>query len=299
MTAVIHSRGVRRQFGHKVALDSLDLSLDTGEIVGFVGPNGAGKSTFLRLLVGLFRRNSGELEVLGRDPDRGALEIRRRASYLPGETSVYHYMTGAEFLSFAVGFHPQRQDLPAVAAELFELPLERKVREYSAGMKQKLALLATLRPDVELYILDEPDRALDATARLQLRELLHELRSRGKSVLLSSHHLAEIDALADRTVFLFDGRDVPTDRVEHARRVLRREVRLRLDGDVEIPSGVESSERQADGSLRVRTADDPVQWLGRLPAGCVISAEIGATRVEDLYRVLEEELHAHSEAGAR
>jgi ABC-2 type transport system ATP-binding protein len=286
---VIEARGVAKAFGERRALAGFDLELGPAEIVGFVGPNGAGKSTFLRILLGLVPRDAGAVAVLGLDPARDDLAIRRRVAYLPGETSVYSFMTGTEFLRFALGFHPRTQELPRAAAELFELPLDRKIRQYSAGMKQKLALLATLRPDVELYVLDEPDRALDATARLQLRELLGWLRGRGKSVLLSSHHLAEVDALGNRCVFLFDGRRVADDRLAQARETLRREVRLRLCRELALPDGTRSVDREPDGSLRIMVEGDPLQWLARLPGEAVLSAEVGATRLEDLYRALEQD----------
>ncbi|MGA1524444.1 MAG: ABC transporter ATP-binding protein [Planctomycetota bacterium] len=286
MSAPVSARGVSRRFGERQALADFGLEVGPAEIVGFVGPNGAGKSTFLRILLGLVARDAGDVRVLGLDPRRDDLAIRRRVAYLPGETSVYAGMTGAEFLQFALGFHPRTQELPRQATELFELPLARRVREYSAGMKQKRALRATLRPDVELYVLDEPDRALDATARLHLREVLAWLRDAGKSVLLSSHHLAEVDALANRCVFLFAGRRIAEERVAAARAALRHEVRLRLATEVELPDGTELVESLPDGTLRVVVTGAPLAWLARLPGDSVLAAEVGATRLEDLYRAL-------------
>jgi ABC-2 type transport system ATP-binding protein len=286
MNQPVRARGVSRRFGERQALSQFDLDVGPAEIVGFVGPNGAGKSTFLRILLGLVSRDAGDVRILGLDPSREDLAIRRRVAYLPGETSVYAGMTGAEFLQFALGFHPRTQELPREAADLFELPLARRVREYSAGMKQKLALLATLRPDVELYVLDEPDRALDATARLHLREVLAWLRNAGKAVLLSSHHLAEVDALANRCVFLFAGQRIAEERVAAARAELRHEVRLRLSGPVDLPDGTDLVETFPDGTLRVVVAEEPLAWLARVPADQVLSAEVGATRLEDLYRAL-------------
>ena len=118
----------------------------------------------LRTLIGLVRRDGGEVRVLGLDPRDDSLAIRRRVSYLPGETGVYLQMTGRQFLDFALGFHARRQqDLLDRLLAAFALPLDKKVRSYSAGMKQKLGLCAVLVPDVEVYLLDEPDRALDAS----------------------------------------------------------------------------------------------------------------------------------------
>ncbi len=289
MTDLLRLSGVRKSFGKTEALRDVELSLGSGEIVGFVGPNGAGKSTCLRICVGLVQRDHGEASAFGLDPARSELAIRRRCTYLPGETSLYHNMTGRQLLEFALHGYRRLSDAEHLAPELFDLPLDRKIRGYSAGMKQRLALQAALSADVELYILDEPDRALDATARLQLREVLASLRERGKSILLSSHHLAEVEAIADRTVFLLAGACVPDEVVSNARAEMRSEVRLRTRGEIDLPDGVESVETLPDKSLRIRTTDDPLQWVAKLPSDLVISAEVGATRLEDLYRILTEQ----------
>ncbi|MBK8976584.1 MAG: ABC transporter ATP-binding protein [Planctomycetes bacterium] len=283
-------RGVTKTFGDRTALAGLDLDLARGELVGFVGPNGAGKSTLLRILVGVLRRDGGDVRVLGMDPQRRSLAIRRRSSYLPGETNVYDQMTGADYLQFADSFHQRLRGEPRGIAEAFDVPLRARVRSYSAGMKQKLAIRAALRPDVDLYILDEPDRALDASVRLALRDWLRLLRNDGRAVLLSSHHLAEVEALADRCCFVFGGRNVAPERVAAARRELRREVRMRLSGDtVALPDGATVRERLPDGSLRITVHDgEPLQWLARLPADAVLAVEVGATRLEDVYRALQE-----------
>lgn len=290
MSAVIALHGVRKRFGTRDALTDLELVVPAGSICGFVGPNGAGKSTGLRILVGLLRRDAGQAQVLGLDPARDALAIRRRTCYLPGETNVYHHLTGQEFLTFALSFYPR--EVPGLREELlsvWELPLARRVRTYSAGMKQKLALLATLLPDVELYVLDEPDRALDATARLFLRDVLRGLNARGKTILLSSHHLAEVEALATSSTFLVAGATVPAARVEAARAALRQVVRLRLHQHTELPDGVVERRTEPDGTLRVVVQGDAFAWLQRLDSVAVDAAEIGATRLEDIYQQLTAE----------
>jgi ABC-2 type transport system ATP-binding protein len=281
-------RGVRKTFGAKTALASLDLTVPRGSICGFVGPNGAGKSTGLRILIGLLRRDGGSVEVLGMDPDRHALAIRQRTCYLPGETNVYSHLTGNEFLEFALSFYPaELADVRDDMLAAWELPLQRRVRTYSAGMKQKLALLATLIPDVDLYILDEPDRGLDATARLFLREVLRRLDQRGKTLLLSSHHLAEVEALASQLTFVIDGASVPAARVEAARTALRQVVRVRLRaGHAALPAGVREQTTEPDGSLRLVVEGDALAWLQQLDPARVESVEVGATRLEDLYQAL-------------
>jgi ABC-2 type transport system ATP-binding protein len=280
-------RHLRKVFGEHVVLRDIDFAVARGELLGLVGPNGAGKSTLLRTLVGLVARTAGEVSVLGADPAADSLAIRRRASYLPGETGVYGQMTGAQFLEFCDGFYPaQQRELRQRLLDGFELPLRQRVRSYSAGMKQKLALIAALSPDVDLYVLDEPDRALDAKVRFFVRDVLVALKQAGKTIVLSSHHLSEVETLADRLEFLLDGRFVPAERLEKARAQLRRRPRLRLRGDATLPPGARLVKHEPDGTLVVEPETEPMAWLRTLPVDAIESAEVGVIRLEDLYQLL-------------
>lgn len=288
-----------KTFGKNLVLDRVAFQLEAGEVVGFVGPNGAGKSTCMRCLVGLVFPEGGTVRVLGMSPDRSAVEIRRQCCYLPGETSIYRGMSGQEFLEFAVHVYPRRQeDIEQLMVDGFDLPMKRAVRGYSAGMKQKLALMATLIPDVPLYLLDEPDRALDATSRFFLRELLLRLRDRGKTILLSSHHLAEVESVAHRLVFLVGGRIVPDEQVTAARQELRQQIRVRLRDGTPLPPGADELAREPDGTILLRTANNPFHWLRELDADQIISLELGVTRLEDLYRKLTGDSRAENRAEA-
>jgi ABC-2 type transport system ATP-binding protein len=287
--------GVGKDYGGRRVLADAELTVAGGELLGLIGPNGAGKSTLLRLLVGLVPPSRGRIDVLGHDPRRDSLAIRRRTSYLPGETGVYQQLTGAQFLRFCAGFHARQQ--PALRERLlagFALPLHQKVRSYSAGMKQKLALVATLVPDVDLYLLDEPDRALDASVRFFLRDVLLDLKRAGKTIVLSSHHLSEVETLADRLEFLLDGRFVDAARLAAARAALRRRPRIALRPGVELPPGARLVHRDPDGTLVVETDGEPLAWLRTVPVAAIGSAEIGTTRLEDLYELL-----LHGDAGGR
>lgn len=283
----IAARGVKKAFGERQALRGCDLSVGRGELLGLVGPNGAGKSTLLRALVGLLQRDAGDVAVLGLDPAHHGVAIRARTCYLPGETGVYLQMTGAQFLAFAAGFYPRHDEARrGRLLEAFALPLQNKVRSYSAGMKQKLAVLATLVPDVDLYVLDEPDRALDASVRFFLRDVLLSMKQQGKTIVLSSHHLGEVEALADRLEFLLDGAFVSPARLVAARARLRRRPRVRLRAGASLPPGAHEVAREPDGTLVIVTEGDPMRWLREAPDGIVDSAEVGIPRLEDLYELL-------------
>lgn len=285
--AAIEIRDLRKAYDQRDVLRGLELSVPHGQLLGLIGPNGAGKSTLLRSLVGLVHRSSGALTVFGHDPSQDSLAIRKRTCYLPGETGVYHQMTGERFLKFALGFYGELcAERKQRLLDQFELPLHKKVRSYSAGMKQKLALVATLVPDVELYLLDEPDRALDASVRFFLRDVLREMKEQGKTIVLSSHHLSEVETLADRLEFLLDGQFVGEGRLQRARAQLRRQPRIRLRGDAALPPGAKLIRKELDGMLVVETEHDPMQWLKTVPQDLVASAEVGVDRLEDLYQLL-------------
>lgn len=281
---------VRKRFRDKTVVHGLSMTVAPGETLGFVGPNGSGKTTCLRILLGLLSRDSGQAKVLGMDPERDAVRIREHCCYLPGETSIYQGMRGKEFLRFALSFYPHHQDdIQLDLLEHFALPLQKKIRGYSAGMKQKLALMATLIPDVELYVLDEPDRALDASTRFFLRDVLRELHRRQKTILLSSHHLREVETVADRLVFLMNGQVIADERVATARKILTQRVRLKLKAGTDLPDGAKQVRRDLDGTLHMEPNGDPIAWLSKLSSDSLVSAEVGTVHLEDLYRILVEE----------
>ena len=290
MTApVISVAGLVKAFGDHVVLDGVSLDVARGELLGLVGPNGEGKSTLLRTLVGLVKATGGRVSVLGRDPATDGVGIRAHTSYLPGETGVYQQMTGEQFLRFCDGFYPRQQEaLRRRLLDAFELPLRQRVRSYSAGMKQKLALIAALVPDVDLYVLDEPDRALDASVRFLLRDVLRALHDAGKTILLSSHHLREVETLANRLEFLLGGHFVPAARLEQARAQLRQRLRVRLRDGTAVPVGARVVKREPDGTMVVEPEVDPMAWLRTLPDGAVEKAEVGVIHLEDLYQLLLE-----------
>ena len=285
--AVITMQGLSKSYDTRTVLHGVDLEVPKGQLLGLIGPNGAGKTTLLRCLIGLVQRSGGSARLFGQDPATESLAIRHRTCYLPGETGVYQQMTGARFLKFALGFYPEHcLDLKERLLEQFELPLHKRVRSYSAGMKQKLALIATLVPDVDLYLLDEPDRALDASVRYYLRDVLRSLKDKGKTIVLSSHHLSEVESLADRLEFLMQGRLVSEQRLMRARAQLRHQPRIRLRPGKSLPAGAILVREELDGMLVVTTENDPMQWLHGLGSDVIESAEIGVDRLEDLYQLL-------------
>lgn len=217
--------GVVKRFGSTTALDGLDLSVAEGEVHGFLGPNGAGKTTTLRVLLGLLRIESGDVSVLGMDPWRDAVALHRRLAYVPGDVSLWPNLTGGEVIDLLGrlrgGLNQQRR---AELIEMFDLDPTKKTRAYSKGNRQKVALISALSSDVELLLLDEPTAGLDPLMESMFRGVISDWRGDGRSVLLSSHILAEAEALSDRLSIIRDGRVVETGTLAQMRHLLRTSV---------------------------------------------------------------------------
>ena len=215
---VIRARHLVKRFGRVVALDGLDLTVERGEVHGFLGPNGAGKSTTIRAILGQLRLHSGALTVLGRDPWREAPVLHRRLAYVPGDTVLWPGLTGGECLD-VIGRLQGTQD-PRRRAELvdrFELDTRRRARTYSKGNRQKVALVAALSTDAELLLLDEPTSGLDPVMEERFLTTIREVAADGRTVLLSSHILSEVETLCDTVTIIRTGRTVVSDSIESLR----------------------------------------------------------------------------------
>ena len=210
-TPVIHASGLVKSFGTTRALDGLDLNVRRGEVHGFLGPNGAGKSTTIRILLGLMRSTGGVVELFGRDPWRHAVDLHRRLAYVPGEVTLWPGLTGGQCIDVLGAAHGGlRPDRRTELIDRFDLDPRKRTRDYSKGNRQKVALVAALGADVELLVLDEPTSGLDPLMEQVFQQCVRDRVDAGATVLLSSHILAEVEALADRVSIIRAGRTVST-----------------------------------------------------------------------------------------
>jgi ABC-2 type transport system ATP-binding protein len=218
VSTVIEISQLVKTFGATRALDGLDLTVTTGEVHGFLGPNGSGKSTTIRILLGLLRSTSGDVRLFDQDPWGEATKLHEHIAYVPGEVNLWPQLTGGEVIDLLGRLRgdldPKRRDL---LLERFELDPRKKTRTYSKGNRQKVALVAALASDAELFILDEPTSGLDPLMEGQFQECIREIRSEGRTVLLSSHILAEVEALCDRVSIIRAGRTVQSGTLEDLR----------------------------------------------------------------------------------
>jgi len=278
MPTAISTTSLTKTFGSTRALDGLDLSVTAGEVHGFLGPNGSGKTTTIRVLLGLLRADAGDVELLGKDPWRDAVELHRRLAYVPGEVSLWPSLTGGEVIDV---FGRLRGDLDRrrrdELLERFELDPTKKTGTYSKGNRQKVVLVAALASKAELLLLDEPTSGLDPLMEAVFQDCIREVKSQGRTVLLSSHILAEAEALCDRLSIIRLGRIVESGTLDELRHLTRTSITAEtmrpaqeladLNGihDLEIDGAVARFEVDTD------QLDPAVRRLGELGLRSLVS----------------------------
>ncbi|MEU8802911.1 ABC transporter ATP-binding protein [Spirillospora sp. NPDC048819] len=252
-TNPIEVSGLVKTFGRTRALDGLDLSVRTGEVHGFLGPNGAGKSTTIRILLGLLRADAGSARLLGGDPWRDAVRLHRRIAYVPGDVDLWPNLTGGQAIDLLARLRggldrARRDDL----CDRFDLDTSKKGRTYSKGNRQKVALVSALASDAELLILDEPTAGLDPLMEAVFQECIFEAKAAGRTVLLSSHILAQVEKLCDRVSIIRLGRIVESgalDRMRHLTRTTIEAETARPPAGLDGLPGVHNV-RSEDGRVR-------------------------------------------------
>ena len=286
MTNAIEVRALRKSFGRTAALDGLDLEVRTGEVHAFLGPNGAGKTTTIRILLGLLRKDGGQATLLGGDPWRDAVALHRRLAYVPGDVTLWPGLSGGEIIDLLGRLRgglvaKRRQAL----IERFALDPTKKARAYSKGNRQKVALIAALASDAELLLLDEPTAGLDPLMEAAFRDCVAEERQQGRTVLLSSHILAEAEALSDRVTIIRDGRAVETGTLAEMRHLTRDFIDAVLASPVSLGDLPGVHDLVTDG-LRVRCEVDHAALdavLGRLHQAGVRSLTCRPPTLEELF----------------
>ncbi|TFV66348.1 UNVERIFIED_ORG: ABC transporter ATP-binding protein [Bacillus sp. AZ43] len=287
--AAVRARELTKRFGTTVAVDGLSLDVPAGEVFGFLGPNGAGKSTTIRMLLGLLRPSAGAAEIFGR-PATDVEQAHRRLAYVPADVALWPTLTGQECLDLLAGVGPGTDpDYRAELVERFALQPGKRARAYSTGNRQKVALVAAFATRAPLLVLDEPTSGLDPLMEREFRRCIAEAAERGQTVFLSSHQLAEVEAVCTRVGILRQGRLVEVAGLEELRRLRRSEVvvdlnrpapQLRaLDG---LP-GVADLRWQSDTRLTLALTGPPGPALRALGDADVARIDVREPTLEEIF----------------
>ena len=289
---VIEIEGLRKSFGGFVALDGLDLAVAEGQVHGFLGPNGSGKSTTIRILLGLMRADGGVTRLFGGDPWRDAVDLHERLAYVPGDVTLWPRLTGGQCIDVLARAHGKVDDARrAELIERFDLDPTKRSRSYSKGNRQKVSLIAALAADVDLLVLDEPTSGLDPLMEAVFQECVRERREAGVTVLLSSHIMGEVEALADRVSIIKEGRTVTDGTLTDLRRHMHSDVRAVTETGpaLEGLSGVDvvrsTSVDEGRTELHLSAEPDAVGSLvGRLHEAGLHTLTVTPPSLDDLFR---------------
>ncbi|BCJ34091.1 ABC transporter ATP-binding protein [Actinocatenispora thailandica] len=297
-TAVIEIRDLTKSFGKVRALDGLDLTVRPGEVHGFLGPNGAGKSTTIRILLGLSRATSGQVELFGADPWRHAARLHERLAYVAGDVALWPGLTGGQCIDVIGATHGRvDQQRRRQLIERFDLDPTKRIRDYSKGNRQKVALVAAFAAAADLLVLDEPTSGLDPLMEQAFQQCVRERRDDGVTVLLSSHLLAEVEALADRVSIIRHGRTVTTGSLAELRRHTRTAVHAvtarEPDGLARAAGVADWACEPLDGKLDIRFTIDAEHLdavIGGLHAARIHTLTVTPPSLDALF------LHSYGEA---
>ncbi|WP_301107478.1 ABC transporter ATP-binding protein [Sporosarcina sp.] len=301
---VIEIKGLTKVFGRHHALDGLNLEVKPGEVFGFIGPNGAGKSTAIRVLLGMLRATNGNATIFGKDVWRDAVEIHRRIAYVPGDVNLWPQLTGGEVLDLFAGLqgqaNKQRRDELLVR---FQLDPTKKCRTYSKGNRQKVALVAAFASDAELFLLDEPTSGLDPLMEQVFQQCVAEVKAQGKSVLLSSHILSEVEKLCDRVGIIRQGRLIECGTLSE----LRHLTRTHLNVETREPlvslatwEGVHDAEQTDNGWTFHLDSEELDPTMRKLSEYGILKLESAPPTLEDLFmRHYDTQNEVSAESGER
>ena len=287
MEKVVDIKRVTKKFGDFKALDEVDFSVRKGEVFGFIGSNGAGKSTTIRILLGILKATEGQATIFGKDVWNDSMEIHRQIAYVPGDVNLWPNLTGGEVIDLFAKLRGGRQTKRREELlERYKLDPTKKCRTYSKGNRQKVALVSALLSEADLYIFDEPTSGLDPLMEQTFQEDVRNLRQEGKSVLLSSHILSEVEKLCDRVGIIRDGTIIEQGSLEELRHLTRHHVLLEttssLDGlrDVEGVHDVNQDGNTYRFQVNAEQMDQVIKFASQYP---IQKFESAPPTLEDLF----------------
>jgi ABC-2 type transport system ATP-binding protein len=285
--SIIKTSHLTKKFGKFTALDGIDLEVAEGEVYGFIGPNGAGKTTAIRVLLGILQATQGEATIFGKDAWKDAVEIHKRIAYVPGDVNLWSNLTGGEVIDLFVKLRDshnksRREEL----IQKFDLDPSKKCRTYSKGNRQKVALVAAFASDADLYILDEPTSGLDPLMEKVFQDSVTQVKNQGKSVLLSSHILSEVEKLCDKVSIIRQGKIIETGTLDELRHLTRTNVMVETKQPMtslgELKGVHDITEKGQRVSMQVDTEElgNVIKYISQFD---IIKLENAPPTLEDLF----------------
>ena len=231
---IVEVKNLTKKFGDFTALKNVSLELKEGEIYGFIGPNGAGKTTTIRVLLGILQATSSDkVKIFDLDAWEDAVEIHRRISFVPGDVNLWDNLTGGEVIDLFISLQgTNNKKRKEELIKKFNFDPTKKCRTYSKGNRQKVALIAALASDADFYILDEPTSGLDPLMEKVFRSYVLDLKAQGKTILLSSHILTEVEELCDKISIIREGEIIETGTLNELRHLMRSHVKIELEKEI-------------------------------------------------------------------
>ncbi|RGW14436.1 ABC transporter ATP-binding protein [Enterococcus asini] len=292
MVEIVKVEHLTKHFGKFQALKDVSFTVEKGQVVGFIGPNGAGKSTTIRALLGIIQKDGGEATVFGKDVWQDSIAIHQDLSYVPGDVALWGNLTGGEIIDLFMKLHGggdtrKRDEL----IKKFELDPKKKARNYSKGNRQKVGLIAALSVKSELYILDEPTSGLDPLMEAIFQDEIEKLKQAGKSILLSSHILSEVERLADKVVIIREGKVVESGTLDEMRHLTRSQVILASESDLtslqQVPGVHDFTQQGQEATFAIDNKE--------MNALLAAVAKLGVTKFEVVPPTLEDLFIRHYE----
>ena len=287
MNEVIKVQGLQKKYGKIQALKDVTFSVNSGEVVGFIGPNGAGKTTTIRALLGIIKSDAGTANIFGMDVWKDSIEIHKRISYVPGDIALWGNLSGGEIIDLFIKLHGNgSREKRDYLIKKFELDPKKKAKSYSKGNRQKVGLIAALSVAADVYIFDEPTSGLDPLMEAVFQEEIDKIKDSGKSILLSSHILSEVERLADRVVIIRQGKIVEEGTLDELRHLTSSAVTMESELDASILANIEGV---SDFSINDKTVKFSVdnehmnKVLGKIATLNVKKFEVVPPTLEDLF----------------
>ena len=300
--SVLKTTDLTKKFGKFTALNGVNIEVNKGEVFGFIGPNGAGKSTTIRVLLGILKATDGEAKIFGKDAWKDAVEIHKRIAYVPGDVNLWPNLTGGEVIDLFVELRgtnnkSRREEL----IKKFDLDPSKKCGTYSKGNRQKVALIAAFSSDADLYILDEPTSGLDPLMERVFQECVMEAKNEGKSILLSSHILSEVERLCDKVGIIRQGQIIETGTLDELRHLTRTSLLVETKqpipalGDVNGVWDIVKKDEALSFQVDTEELDNVMKYISQFG---IVKLESAPPTLEDLFMSHYEGVRKTSDSGA-